>query len=42
MITILYFLLKIRPTFKNSIGDAAIKEWIKETEVRCSVTDNIK
>jgi len=34
--------IKIKPTFTNSISDKVIKEWIKETEERCPVTDNIK
>jgi len=35
-------IVKIKPTFKNPVDDAIIKEWVKETEARCPVTDNIK
>ena len=32
----------IKPTFEKPHDDETIKDWIKETERRCPVTDNIK
>lgn len=34
--------VKINPTFEQNVDDADIKAWLKETEARCPVTDNIK
>jgi uncharacterized OsmC-like protein len=35
-------IVKIKPTFKDAVEESVIEDWVKETEARCPVTDNIK
>ena len=35
-------IVKIKPTFKDAMEESVIEDWVKETEARCPVTDNIK
>ena len=34
--------IKIKPEFDGAVEQKVIDEWLKETEERCPVTDNIK